>query len=132
MLGFDSSVKIFDQFFKKILFSLMKNNIMDFHPSQIPISKTFVLKDEKDATEAAYEMVNIGFTTEDKGFKVLLPKDNERKAKRIGYTVTTTVTYALRQAEQDRNVKYWTYHEDEDHYAIVFINHQILEKLGFS
>ena len=77
MLGFDSSVKIFDQFFKKILFSLMKNDIMDFHPSQIPISKTFVLKDEKDATEAAYEMVNIGFTTEDKGFKVLMPKDNE-------------------------------------------------------
>ena len=65
MLGFDSSVKIFDQFFKKILFNLMKNNIMDFQPSQIPISKTFDLKDEKDATEAAYEMVNIGFTKEE-------------------------------------------------------------------
>jgi hypothetical protein len=108
----------------------MINNNMDFHPSQIPISKTFDLKDETDASDAAHEMVKIGFTTEDKGFKVLMPKGDEKKAKRIGYTVTTTVTYALRQTEQDRNVKYWTYHEDKDHYAIVFVNHTILEKLG--
>ena len=105
---------------------------MDFHPSQIPIAKTFDLKDEKDATDAAHEMVNIGFTAEDKGFKVLMPKNDERRAKRIGYTVTTTVTYALRQTEQDRNVKYWTYHEDKDHYAIVFVNYEVLEKLGFA
>ena len=56
---------------------------MDFHPSMIPIAKTFELKDEKDAADAAYEMVNTGFTNEDKGFKVLMPKDNEKKAKRI-------------------------------------------------
>ena len=105
---------------------------MDFHPSQIPIGKTFELKDEKDATAAAHEMVKIGFTTEDKGFKILMPKDDERKAKRIGYTVTTTVTYALRQTDQERNVKYWTYHEDEDHYAIVFASYEVLEKLGFT
>ena len=49
----------------------MKMTNMDFHPSQIPIAKTFELKDEKDATDAAYEMVKIGFTTEDKGFKIL-------------------------------------------------------------
>ena len=34
---------------------------MDFHPSQIPIAKVFDLKDEKDATNAAHEMVKIGF-----------------------------------------------------------------------
>jgi|TARA_B100000959_G_C14771651_1_gene537740 hypothetical protein len=105
---------------------------MDFHPSQIPIAKTFELKDEKDATNAAYEMVKIGFTTEDKGFKILMSKDDERKAKRIGYTITTTVTFALRQTDQDKNIKYWTYHEDENHYAIVFVNYQVLEKLGFT
>ena len=105
---------------------------MDFHPSQIPISKTFELKDEKDATDAAYEMVKIGFTTEDKGFKILMSKDDEKMAKRIGYTITTTVTFALRQTDQDKNIKYWTYHEDENHYAIVFVNYQVLEKLGFT
>ena len=105
---------------------------MDFHPSQIPITKTFELKYEKDATEAAYEMVKIGFTAEDKGFKILMPKDDERKAKRIGYTITTTVTFALRQTDQDKNIKYWTYHEDDNHYAIVFVNYQVLEKLGFA
>ena len=105
---------------------------MDFHPSMIPIAKTFELKDEKDAADAAYEMVNTGFTNEDKGFKVLMPKDNEKKAKRIGYTITTTVTFALRQTDQDRNIKYWTYHDDDKNYAIVFVNQKILEKLGFS
>ena len=110
----------------------MKMTNMDFHPSQIPIAKTFELKDEKDATSAAYEMVKIGFTTEDKGFKILMSKDDERKAKRIGYTITTTVTFALRQTDQDKNIKYWTYHEDENHYAIVFVNYQVLEKLGFT
>ena len=37
---------------------------MDFHPAQIPIAKTFHLKDEKDASEAAQEMVKIGFFSE--------------------------------------------------------------------
>ena len=107
-------------------------NYMDFHPSQIPIAKTFELHDEKDATDAAHEMVMIGFTSDDKGFKVLMPKGDEKKAKRFGYTVTTTVTFALRQTDQDRNVKYWTYHEDTDHYAIVFASIKVLEKLGFT
>jgi hypothetical protein len=105
---------------------------MDFHPSQIPIAKIFDIKDEKDASDAAHEMVKIGFTSEDKGFKVIMPKDNEKRAKRMGYTITTTVTFALRQTDQDRNVKYWTYHEDKDHYAIVFVNYKVLEKLGFA
>jgi len=36
----------------------------------IPIKKTFDLKDEKDAYDAAEEMVRIGFYKEKKGFKV--------------------------------------------------------------
>ena len=105
---------------------------MEFHPSQIPIAKTFELKDEKDATDAAHEMVKIGFTTEDKGFKVLMSKHDERKAKRIGHTVNTTVTFALRQTEQNRNIRYWTYHEDKDHYAMVLVNYEVFEKVGFA
>ena len=41
---------------------------MEFHPSKIPIFKTFDVKDEKQATEAAHEMVMIGFDKEDKGY----------------------------------------------------------------
>ena len=105
---------------------------MEFHPSKIPISKTFDVKDEKQATEAAHEMVMIGFDRVDKGYKVLMPKENEKTAKRIAYTVTTTVTYALRKTKQERDVRYWTYHEDEKNYAIVFVSSRVLEKLDFS
>ena len=105
---------------------------MEFHPSKIPISKTFNVKDEKEASDAAHEMVMIGFDKEDKGFKVLMPKKDERTAKRIGYTVTTTVTYALRKTNQERDVRYWTYHEDKEHYAVVFVSSKVLNKLDFS
>ena len=105
---------------------------MEFHPSKIPILKTFDVNDEKQATEAAHEMVMIGFDKEDKGYKVLMSKEDDRKAKRIGYTVTTTVTYALRKTKQERDVRYWTYHEDNKHYAIVFVSSKVLEKLDFS
>ena len=54
---------------------------MDFHPSQIPIAKTFDLKDEKDATDAAHEMVKFGFTSEDKGFKAIMPKQMKERPK---------------------------------------------------
>ena len=40
----------------------------------IPIIKIFDLKDEKDAYDAAEEMVKIGFYKEKKGFKVLMQK----------------------------------------------------------
>ena len=105
---------------------------MEFHPSKIPISKIFDVKDEKQATEAAHEMVMIGFDKEDKGYKVLMPKSDDKKAKRIGYTVTTTVTYALRKTNQERDVRYWTFHEDDEHYAIVFVSSKVLGRLDFS
>ena len=49
----------------------------------IPIIKTFDLKDEKDAYDAAEEMVRIGFYKEKKGFKVLMPSESKKTAKRI-------------------------------------------------
>lgn len=102
----------------------------DFHPKDIPIAKTFDLNDEKDATEAAEEMVKIGFLSEKKGFKVLMPKE-AKSAKRMGYIVTTGVNYALRQAKQERDIRYWTYHHDKEHYAIVLVSSRILEQLGY-
>ena len=39
--------------------------------------------------------------------------------------------YELRKTDQDRNIRYWTYHEDADHYAIVLVSLNVLENLGF-
>lgn len=103
---------------------------MEFHPSMLPIAKIFDLKDEKDASDAAEEMVSLGFEHRKDGFKVLMPKDS-KLAKRIGYTVTTSVNYGLRRNNQERNVRYWTYHHDDEHYAIVLISSNVLEELGF-
>jgi len=114
---------------------------MEFHPSKIPIFKTFDVKDEKQASDVAHQMVMIGFQSQDKGFKVLMSKNDQKTAKRIGYTVTTTVTYALRKTNQERDVRYWTFIEKKDHntegidhnrYAIVFVSSRVLERLDFS
>ena len=103
---------------------------MDFHPRDLPISKTYDLKDEKDANDAVEDMVKLGFKNKKEGFKVLMPKE-EKIAKRMGYTVTTGVTHGLRQKNETRDVRYWTYHHDENHYAIVLISNSILTELGF-
>ena len=97
----------------------------------IPIKETFDLKDEKDAYDAAEKMIQMGFYKEKKGFKVLMPKESEKIAKRIGYIVTTTVTSALRKENQHRDIRYWTYHHDKEHYAIVLVGSKVLEELDF-
>ncbi len=103
---------------------------MDFHPKDLPISKTYDLKDEKDALEAVEDMVKLGFKNRNEGFKVLMPKES-KLAKRIGYTVTTGVTQGLGQKNEIRDIKYWTYHHDEEHFAIVLISNASLAELGF-
>lgn len=103
---------------------------MDFHPKDLPISKTYDLKDEKDAADAVEDMVKIGFENKKEGFKVLMPKES-KIAKRIGYTVTTGVTYGLKQKNETRDIRYWTYHHDDDHYAIVLISSNVVSELGF-
>jgi hypothetical protein len=97
----------------------------------IPIKKIFELKDEKDAYNAAEEMVKIGFYKEKKGFKVLMPKEPKKTAKRIGYIITTTVTSSLRKDDQHRDIRYWTYHHDKEHYGIVLVNSKIVEDSDF-
>ncbi|BDQ31397.1 MAG: hypothetical protein K5798_08070 [Nitrosopumilus sp.] len=103
---------------------------MDFHPKDLPISKTYDLKDEKNAMEAVEDMIRIGFKKRKEGFKVLMPKES-KIAKRIGYTVTTGVTHGLRQKNEIRDIRYWTYHHDDEHYAIVLISNSALADLGF-
>lgn len=102
---------------------------MEFHPSQIPLVKTFELKDEKDAEDAVEEMIKIGFTNQKNGYKVLFPKES-LLAKRIGYIVTTGVNSGLRKTNQERYIRYWTYHHDKDHYAIVLIGTKAFDELG--
>lgn len=102
---------------------------MEFHPSQIPIVKEFVVKDEKAASEAATEMTNLGFENIKGGYRVVMPKQ-EKLAKRIGFTVTTEINYTLRQKKQERNLRYWTYHHDTDNYAIVLISGKVFDELG--
>lgn len=103
---------------------------MDFHPSELPIAKNFDIKDEKDANDAVVEMIKLGFNNRKEGFKVLMPKDT-KLAKRIGFTITTGISHGLRQIGQERDVRYWTYHHDKDHYAIVLISSKALELLGY-
>lgn len=102
---------------------------MEFHPSQIPIIKTFTLKDEKDAVVSAIEMTDIGFENKSGGFKVLMPKQ-EKLAKRIGFTVVSEINVRLRKAKQERNLRYWTYHHDAENYAIVLVSENVLSDLG--
>ena len=103
---------------------------MEFHPSKIPLAKTFNVNDEQTASEVASEIVQMGFFNRKEGFKVLMPKE-KKTAKRIGYTLTTSINYGLRQTKQEREIRYWTYHEDDEHYAIVLISARMLEELGF-
>ena len=103
---------------------------MDFHPKDLPVSKIYDLKDVKDANDAVEDMVKMGFKNRKEGFRVLMPKES-KIAKRIGYTVTTGVTYGLRQKNEIRDIRYWTYHHDGDHYAIVLISNTALTELGF-
>ncbi len=103
---------------------------MEFHPKDLPIAKTYDLKSEKEAVTAVKDMVDLGFEGKKEGYKVLMPKES-KIAKRIGYTVTTGITTGLRQKNEDRDVKYWTYHHDAEHYAIVLIHRSSLAELGF-
>ncbi len=102
---------------------------MSTHPRDIPIFKTFTIEDVKSAENAVSEMVSVGFRGKSKGFRILMPKE-KRLAQRIGYTVTTGVSYGLRKKGESRDVKYWTYHYDEKHYAIVMVDSAMANKLG--
>lgn len=104
--------------------------MQEFHPSKLPVFKTFEVRDEKEASDTAEEIVRIGFKDRKEAVKVLMPKES-KLAKRIGYTITTSINYGLRQTNQHRSIRYWTYHHDEAHYAIVFVNSDVVDGLDF-
>ena len=103
---------------------------MGFHPKDVPISKTYDLKDEKEAMSAVEDMVKFGFKGKKEGFRILMPKES-KIAKRIGYSITTGIATGLRQKNEGRDVKYWTYHHDDEHYAIVLTHRDNVEGLEF-
>ena len=75
------------------------------------------------------QMVELGFEGIKGGYLVLMPKE-KRTAKRIGYTITTAVNYGLRRMDAERSIRYWTYHHDDEHYAIMLVSATVLESLG--
>ena len=102
---------------------------MEFHPSQIPITKTFELETEQKAPEVASEMVRLGFATQKGAFRVIMIKD-KNTAKKIGFTIMSELNLGLRKAKQERDVRYWIYSYDPDHYAMVLISSKVFDGLG--
>lgn len=103
---------------------------MEFHPSQIPITKTFEVENEISAPEIAAEMVRLGFASQKGGFRIIMTKE-KRTAKKIGFTVINELNLGLRKAKQERDIRYWIYSYDQDHFAMVLINAKIFNDLGF-
>ncbi len=103
---------------------------MEFHPSQLPVSKTFEVNNETQAVEAAAEMVRFGFAGQKSAFRVLMTND-KNTAKKIGFLIMNELNFGLRKTKQERDVMYWIYHYDSLHYAMVLISSKVLQKLGF-
>ncbi len=103
---------------------------MEFHPSQIPVSKTFEIENETMAPDIAAEMVKLGFSAQKGGFKVIMTKDKDI-ARKIGFTIMNELNMDLRKAKQERDVRYWIYSHDQDHFAMVLISSRVLSSLGF-
>ncbi len=102
----------------------------EFHPSRLQICKTFEVTDEAEALKAADEIVEMGFAGRQEAFKVLMPKES-KVAKRIGYALTTSINVGLCKTDQPRNIRYWTYHHDDEHYAIALVDADAVGDLDF-
>lgn len=103
---------------------------MDFHPSQLPLAQSFEIDDERKSADLAAEMVRLGFTTQKGAFRVIMTKD-QKIAKKIGFTIMNELNFGLRKAKQERDIKYWIYSHDADHYAMVLISSKVMQELGF-
>ncbi len=102
---------------------------MEFHPSQIPISKTFEIDDEIKTPEIGSEMIRLGFSSQKGGFRVIMTKE-KNTAKKIGFTLMNELNLGLRKAKQECDVRYWIYSYDQDHFAMVLISSKVFDKLG--
>jgi hypothetical protein len=104
--------------------------IMDFHPSQLPIAQSFEIDDERKAADLAAQMVRLGFSIQKGAFRVIMTKE-QKTAKKIGFTIMNELNFGLRKAKQERDVRYWIYSHDSDHYAMVLISSKVMQELGF-
>ncbi|CUR51221.1 conserved protein of unknown function [Nitrosotalea devaniterrae] len=103
---------------------------MDFHPSQLPIAQSFEIEDERKAPDLAAQMVQLGFATQKGAFRVIMTKE-QKSAKKIGFTIMNELNFGLRKTKQERDVRYWIYSHDTDHYAMVLISSKVMQELGF-
>ena len=104
--------------------------IMEFHPSQLPIAHFFTIDDERKSTGIAEQMVQMKFAIQKGAFKVIMPKE-QKVAKKIGFTIVNELNFGLRKTKQERDIRYWIYSHDKDHYAMVLISSKVMKELGF-
>jgi len=103
---------------------------MEFHPSQLPISQTFQVYDEYKAPDIAQQIVKVGFATQKGAFRIIMTKE-KGTAKKIGFTILNELNQGLERTKQERDIRYWIYSHDAEHYAMVLISSKILSQLGF-
>lgn len=101
---------------------------MELHPSQIPVSRSYTVKSYEEALKALSEMLSNDFTKEN-GYKLLMPK-NKNLARRIGFTIVSELSRGLKVLGYSGNVRYFVYHHDSEHYAIVLVSEEKLSKLS--
>jgi len=103
---------------------------MNFHPSQLPILKTFEINDESQVSDAVSEMIMLGFSNQKGAFKVLMTNEKDL-AKKIGFLIMNEINFGLRKTKQERDVMYWIFHHDKSHYAMILISSKVFNELGF-
>lgn len=103
---------------------------MNFHPSQLPILKTFEINDESQVSNAVSEMIMLGFSNQKGAFKVLMTNEKDL-AKKIGFLIMNEINFGLRKTKQERDVMYWIFHHDKSHYAMILISSKVFDELGF-
>lgn len=99
---------------------------MDVHPSKIPVSKSFDIKDQRDVGKVINEMLAMDF--KERGCRILMPKE-QNLAKRLGYVIVNELNRGLRMQRYPHKIRYFVYHHDPEHYAIVIVSEETLAKL---
>lgn len=103
---------------------------MEFHPSQLPVIQIFQIDDERKAQDIADQMVRMGFASQKGAFRIVMTKE-QKVAKKIGYTIMNELNLGLRKTKQERDIRYWIYSYDANHYAMVLISSKVMQELGF-
>ncbi|MFQ5941285.1 MAG: hypothetical protein ACE5KA_06280 [Nitrososphaerales archaeon] len=73
------------------------------------------------------EILSMDFNKES-GFTILMPKKRDL-GRKIGYTIVNELNKGLRLQGYLGKVRYFVYHYDPDHYAIILVSEEKLAKL---